>query len=402
MKTLFRNFLGLVFFLFGFSTSYAAVSVTGPQYTCADSELIYYYQDDWPAVWVTFDITNGEIYNEIVGIWQTSWQFNRSSHTHLNNTFPFKIRWNASGTGGNVKVRICNSSSYDNCQQGDLDVTFGAEPGTPTITGASYLLNCLSETKNYTATNIPLNWYLVDWTFSSQIQQAGGVVNSNPVGVQGTNTTYTGNQTVTGVFHFITDGNHCATQYVNKNIWIGRPDPTTLTLNGGTYSGGGGSYLCGDNWVGIEYSTPVSSTSWTFDPSMYYYYSDEDQCNFNVDFSSPTSWRITAVGTNACGAGYAAFYYLDNGCWSFMVSTYPNPAGDELTIETSSLKQDGSELPVIASEVLLFDKSGSKIARQSPVKSVVTIDTKDIRAGQYFLQIKIGEKTIKKHILIEK
>jgi hypothetical protein len=400
MKTTVRILACLTIVCCGLSASYAEVIITGPGYTCPNSELIYYYDDDRRQdAQVDFVITNGKIFNIFSQTWESAWTFDRGVHTDLNETWPFRIRWDnlPLGTVGKVWVQVCGAS----CVNATKNVTFGGDPATPTILGDSYLLNCLSQQKNYTATSIPQNWNLVDWTFTSQIEQVGGTANSNPVTVRGTNTTFTGTQTLTGIFHFITNGNHCATKNVNKSIWVGRPNPTIMTVNGSNYTPG--TQLCGDNWVGIEYSTPVSSTSWTFDPSLPYYYSDAAQCNFNVDSSWPDTWRITAVGTNACGAGYAGLYYFSKGCWYFMVSAYPNPASSELTIETLSIKEkDNSKLEIVPSEVLLLDKSSSKLIQEYPTKSTVKLDIQDIPKGAYILQIKLGDKVVKKHILIDK
>jgi Secretion system C-terminal sorting domain len=247
-----------------------------------------------------------------------------------------------------------------------------------------------------------VQWEVANWTLSSHLQQVGS--GTNPITVKGSTTTYQGAETLTGVFHFTTDGNTCATKNVNKSIWLGKPSPASQTVDGLTYSPG--YQICpGNHWVGITWSGLVNSTSWTVTPGIYYY-TNNSECDFTLPSSGISSVSITVNGSNACGPSYNASYYLSKktyGCGSFLIVVYPNPAENELTIETS-LKSATEDLQyaVPADEITLLDKSNSKLLAKFPTESTVTLDTKNIPKGEYFLRVRFGKDEITKHIIIDK
>lgn len=100
--------IGTLLATFQSYTFYAHVN--GPNYTCPNSELIYYYDDDYGGAIVEFTITNGLIFNEITETWVNYWSFDRRQHA-FGNGFPFRILWNNSplGTLGGVQVKVCDA-----------------------------------------------------------------------------------------------------------------------------------------------------------------------------------------------------------------------------------------------------------------------------------------------------
>lgn len=401
MKTLLKFFaaLAVVCSQYSFSYSYYA-HVNGPGYTCPDSELTYYYEENMPEGRIIFTITNGKIFNLVSSTWETTWEFYQGDHPDWNETYPFRVKWDnlPLGTVGNVNVRICSGW----CVEGDKVVTFNPTPGTPIIAGSTYLLNCQNQQQTYSANSIPQNWALTGWTLSSSIQQVA--TGPNQITVAGTNTTYNGMQTVTGMFQFTTDGNSCGTQNVTKNVWLGKPAPLSQSVDGFSYYSG--YMICpGNHWVGITWNGLVTSTSWSVTSGIYYS-ANNNECDFTLPSSGYSSVDITVNGSNVCGTSYNASYYLSKkpyGCGSFMVAAYPNPATNELNVQTTEVVETGGvESQIVADEIILLDKRQSKIVHERPTGSTTKIKTLILPPGEYYLHVKFGDEIIKQHVIIQK
>lgn len=375
--------------------------VYGPNYTCPNSELMYSYDDDYGCGLVTLSVTHGLIFNQVTQQWVTSWSFNSSQGTFND----FLVKWDNSplGTVGNIHVKVCDCTFTFICSNGDRNVTFGPSPGTPVISGTPYILNCQSQQQNFSAVNLPEGWELDEWSLSSNLEQVGS--GTNPITVKATTTTYQGMETLTGEFVFTTDGNTCGSvKYVNKNIWVGKPSPNVKTVDGFPYSSG--YQICpGNHWVGVTWNGQVTSTSWTVTPGISYS-TNNNECDFYLPSSGYSSVAISVNGTNACGTSYNASYYLSKktfGCGSLLIMVYPNPAKDELTVQTSLLNEkENLQYDVPVDEIALFDKSNKKPISLFPIESNIKLDTKNIPNGEYFLHIKFGEDRIMKHIFIDK
>lgn len=382
-----------------------AAEVTGPAYTCPNSQLTYYYDDSYGCGYVTWTITNGEIYNEIAQVWTTSWSFDRSQYPQYNSSFPFKIKWGSGslGTIGNADVQVCDCTFTWICGNGDLDVTFGPSPGTPILSGSSSILNCINEQKVITTASVPENWQVVQWNVSSNLQLVSGTGSSATV--KGVNTTANGMETLTGEFRFRTDGNTCgSSKYASKDIWLGKPAPKAQTANGASYYSG--YQICpGNNWVGISWNGLVSSTSWSITPGISYT-SNNSELDFTFPSSGYSSVSISVNATNTCGTSYNASYYLSKqlyGCGSFMMATYPNPVSSELSVQTSVIgAKDGVEYDVVADEVLLLDATNKSYIKLKPSKSKNTLDVRGLQSGLYFLKSKFGKDEVTNQIIVEK
>lgn len=370
----------------------------GPSYACPNSEVSYTYSTDMPSSTVRFTITNGKIFNVFSQTWETVFEFDQSSNPNLNETYPFRVKWDNLPIGytGNVNVRVTQLWHVE----GNRAVTFDGSPDYPVIAGNGYILNCQSQQQVYNVTVLPENWNLVDWNYTSQIQEVSTGYNSTTV--EGVNTSYTGGETLTGVFEFTTGGVTCATRNVNKLIWLGAPAPASQTVNGNSYYYG--YEICpGSNWVGVSWFGSYSFVSWQVWAGGSYYTTDT-QADFDFPITS-SSAMISAIASNACGSSYSATWHLNKknfGCSSsFTVSAYPNPVTNELTVE--SIKSgDGSEtMPVpIADEVTIYNKLNVKVFSENPSVSKLIINTKDLPRGEYILNVTFGRETIRKHILI--
>src|SRR5690606_6575710 len=135
------------------------------------------------------------------------------------------------------------------------------------------------------------------------------------------------------------------------------------------------------------------------------YSTNNNECDFYLPSSGFSSVAISVNGTNACGTSYNASYYLSKkpyGCGSLMVAIYPNPASDELTVQTSVLNEKESlQYETSVDEIVLLDKANKKLITLFPTKSTVKLDTRNIPKGEYFLHVGFGKDIIMRHVYIE-
>ncbi len=131
-----------------------------------------------------------------------------------------------------------------------------------------------------------------------------------------------------------------------------------------------------------------------------------DQCNGQVQ----NGWiNIQLSYTNACGTGnYGEYTTIDcsTGGVSFY-SAYPNPANDELNVRykpdnkaVRNAAQTG-EIPVF--EAMLIDKEGKvlRTTKSNKGQESITLVTKEIANGMYFLHITAGKNVEKRQIIIQ-
>lgn len=392
--------------LFGFlmlllpgKTSGFYAHVIGPSYTCPNSELIYEYDDDYGGGDVQLCITNGLIFNTVTQTWVTCWEFYEGDITVEN----FRVKWNNSaiGTIGNIHIRICDHTATFICSNGDKSVTFGASPGTPIIYGVDYLFNCINQQQSYAPVSVPESWQLVSWNYSSNIQSVNGTLNPKTIKAVSTNSNEMA--TLTGVFNFTTNGITCATQNVNKSIWLGKPGIISQVVDGSSYYAG--YQICpGNHWAGVAWNGPVTSTSWSVTPGISYY-SNNTTCNFTLPSSGYSSVAISVNATNTCGTSSNTSFYLTKkgyGCGSFLISVSPNPSSEDLTVTTSVLNEaDGTQYNVVADGIELVDDSNSKLINLAPAEATTNLDTRKIRNGIYYLHVRFGEDRYVKRVIIK-
>lgn len=119
---------------------------------------------------------------------------------------------------------------------------------------------------------------------------------------------------------------------------------------------------------------------------------------------------------NGCGevSDFSEQGYVDQNCSTLSSYTVsPNPASDEILVE-SKPKKDKKEpkqpadntstenIPEFA--VILYNNKGEVLrnARSLPQGNKITLDSRDIPDGTYFLHIKEGEEVIKKQVIIKR
>ena len=391
--------LALSFLMIAIETNAFYAHVTGPGYTCPNSELNYQYDDDYGGGNVELSITNGLIFNTVTQTWVNYWFFYEGDLT----VSSFIVKWNSSaiGTIGNIHIKVCDHTATFICSNGDKNVTFGASPGSPIISGSGSILNCANEQQSYTPVSVPENWQLVSWNYSSNIQQVNGTL--NPKLVKGVNTSANGMETLTGVFNFVTGGNTCSTQNVSKSIWLGKPGAASQVVDGSGYYAG--YPICpGNHWVGVTWNGPVTSTLWSVTSGITYT-TTNTICNFTFP-TSETSVAITVNATNGCGTSSNTSYYLTKksfGCGSFLVSISPNPSSNDLNVKTFIANEtDGSQYDVVAEAAELLDEQNTRVLSLIPTEATFNLDISQIRNGVYYLHIRFGKDDFVKRIIIKK
>ena len=214
IKKLLVLILGLSLCMAHLPSSAYYVHANGPSNACANSEVTYTYSDDMIQGTLTWTITKGQIFNIFSQTWVSSWAIDQSSNPTLNDSYPFHVRFDpipfgATGYTANVKVEIFKIFAVE----GNKLVALEPSPGVPIINGQTSLLNCIGQQQSYTPVSLPPNWNLTGWTMTSNLQQLGS--STNPITVKAANTTYSGQETLTGQFQFSTGGVSCGTKSVN-------------------------------------------------------------------------------------------------------------------------------------------------------------------------------------------
>lgn len=379
------------------------VHLYGPNYTCQNSQQSFFYEDDYGGGIVEVSVVRGEIFNEVTQTWVTYWSFYEGDYSYGNQNTPFKIRWNNSvnGSVGSIHIRVCDATLTFICSNGNKNVVFGSSPGTPTIGGSGQILNCYDQQQLYTASSFPEGWQLTGWTLSSNLSQISSGVNS--ITVKAASTSFNGPATITGNLAFSTGGNTCDTRTVTKSIWLGKPAPVNQVVDGMSYSHG--FLICpGNHWVGISWNGQISSTNWSVTPGIAYF-ANNTQCDFTLPINGYNSVVITVSATNSCGTSANANYFLQKktfGCGSYRVATYPNPASDEINIESEFETLEGLRSFVVPDQITFLNKQGIKLFSLSPSKTNEKIDVRAIPNGEYLLKIRFGREEFVSRLLIKR
>ena len=110
--------------------------------------------------------------------------------------------------------------------------------------------------------------------------------------------------------------------------------------------------------------------------------------------------------TNLCGSSQAYFYYL-NKTGSNGYKVFPNPSKDKIKVEFD-FKEIAEDL---LSEVKLLNEKGDvlrnldieKYQKDNIFKSVnfVELDVDKLPRGDYYLHLKLGDKTTKSKVVLE-
>ncbi|MVN21326.1 hypothetical protein GO621_07230 [Mucilaginibacter sp. HMF7410] len=165
--------------------------------------------------------------------------------------------------------------------------------------------------------------------------------------------------------------------------WAIYPNPQNFSINGN-----GGSYVDVSNWTSPGgYSMTVTITT---------------PCGTVGDEYSFAVIRNDPMKNCNTGGGSDSFSY------------YPNPAGNSMTITTSSASTPSADVTPTSStsstsntkqwpfSYKIYNKTGKVLKQGSSAKGEdVMVDTRDLLSDNYFLHVLIGKQEIQKQIVIQ-
>jgi N-acetylneuraminic acid mutarotase len=299
-------------------------------------------------------------------------------------------QWHFSSTPCDYKAYIGGTSFYEFIV-------------TPNISGPSVV--CTSN-ETFTISNV-LPGSTVTWSVdpASLVETASGT--GTTANIKAASSSAKGSATIT----FTVDGgNDCGVTTISKTFWVG-----ATTITGEWYSYNNSPqyplqpyYSVPNNevaevpaYVTASFSAPGASTSDVqfmdaSDPSITWGMAGTEEILLNFDFYDYSQWVIFEVSaSNSCGSDTydVAFYSVEDEMQMYSMS--PNPADDQLTAHPRP-KSEGKPFEI----KLLNDKGEVIRSAMSNGKSGITVDTRTIPEGAYFLHIIEGEKVIKKHVII--
>jgi hypothetical protein len=251
-------------------------------------------------------------------------------------------------------------------------------------------------TSNTILLSVPhTNGLTYNWTVSSNLQIISGQ-GTNIITLQAVaNSTGIG-----GVYLNVT--NNCVSLNFSKDVQI---TPTIVNFR---YTGPNpGSPFFGEplefevdpiqNAVSYTWYNDITFLATTTEP---YYSTFNWTCGDHRIYVQATT---ASCGDSDLGGGE---YYWGLCARSYNYTTYPNPANSDLTIEYTTIEESevkNSESNIKQKKIKLFNEKGeiliSSLMKENEVK--ITLDTKNIPNGTYYLHITEGKETIKKQIIIK-
>ena len=208
---------------------------------------------------------------------------------------------------------------------------------------------------------------------------------------------WVGNLTVTAIY---AECGYYPNTSNSSPIWYGFPNLSSPLVNGSANQAyniipSGSATLSVSN-------NAVQNWSWTVDAGSGNIFPNGASCA--VSFSGFLKVRVQA--TNLCGSSQAYFYYL-NKTGSNGYKVFPNPSKDKVKVEFD-FKEIAEDL---LSEVKLLNEKGDvlrnldieKYQKDNIFKSVdfVELDVDKLPRGDYYLHLKLGDKTTKSKVVLE-
>ncbi len=144
--------------------------------------------------------------------------------------------------------------------------------------------------------------------------------------------------------------------------------------------------------------------------------------SYTQDFSFPSggNYEIYARAGNSCGLGITRTYnvYVSDICGGGGYggfSAYPNPAGNSMTITTSSASTSSADATTTSStnststsnnakrpfNYKIYNKTGKVLKQGSSSGEDAVVDTRDLASDNYFLHVFIGKQEIQRQIIIK-
>lgn len=246
-----------------------------------------------------------------------------------------------------------------------------------------------------------------NWTTSSNLQVVSGQ-GTNTANIQGTGSNGSGTITLT------ISNSQCGSYVINKPVTVGAaPTVTsiTATMSGSCRAGG---YQ--DWYIQANPSNP-NATNWQWTVSNL---SGSSTITFQNANSQSTYATVHGGGgvnvtyTDPCGntsAPNGVTIYCPCGSGGSRVSSYPNPADKEMTVDYQTVESTDQATTSDAAtqskttnsfSVELYNDKGKvlKSGKSANGKGVV-LNKADIQNGNYFLHVKDGKEVTKKQVIIQ-
>ncbi|MBX2873169.1 MAG: T9SS type A sorting domain-containing protein [Saprospiraceae bacterium] len=301
-----------------------------------------------------------------------------------NNTFgKFNLSWTGGGT---------NASRLSNWL-GSGSATTSNTVRSPYLTGPDVLC---SSNQTFTLNN-PIPGLSVSWQVSPTNLFSGSTSGSGSSASVRGNSSYSGQGTITFT---IDPGSGCTDIILTKSFWVGKVSSSYTSISGD-------QYVCPYDFAG--YHANVSNTlarnsvtayNWTWPSGWNLYYQADNDLVLQAPFSfGPSVIEFTV--SNSCGTSLPPevmqVYQEYFGC-GFYISTYPNPAQEELTVEWQEL--EGASKNGSSTQIRLIDQTGRVLQRRITQGIKETLDISSLGHGLYILELERDGQLHRKKVII--
>ncbi len=186
---------------------------------------------------------------------------------------------------------------------------------------------------------------------------------------------------------------------ITRQIWIG--------TYGGAATISGTSAVCPGNTYTYTATPPGGQQipghiySWT-QPSGWTIQSQaQNYITLYVPQFNPSYGPVQFTVNNGCGnSANGLTTFPGYGCPNYMLSVFPNPTQEELTIEITNEDKSSNPETVNIQEAKLINSSGETVLSSRGAKKKISFNVRNLRRGQYFLHVKIGDQLTKEQIII--
>tara|TARA_R110002050_G_scaffold263167_1_gene403575 strand:- start:197 stop:1057 length:861 start_codon:yes stop_codon:yes gene_type:complete len=240
------------------------------------------------------------------------------------------------------------------------------------------------------------------WTTSSNLQ----VVNSNDysVTVDLASTNAKGDGWIKSTFN---NG-----QVIQKNVWVGKPDPVTRLSHVATFgctmgeinvvSGGGTDEY---EWLilgGTIVIPNVNSNSYT-GQGVVFVDPNDGPYGFTVKVRAKndcgySAWYIEDIPTNCPTGGGGITRLGGSSVLDDIVVFFPNPANESIFVNLDPLDSNGNGLSF---QIKITDFNGSIVFETQTNRILEQIDASTFKNGIYILNLSNGEKSITEKLIIQ-
>jgi hypothetical protein len=249
-------------------------------------------------------------------------------------------------------------------------------------------------------------------TFNIANAPAGSTVTWN----KSTNITYvSGQSTPSYIVKMGTKGNGFVTATVSTTACGSVPQLQKNVRVGGylntDYPITGPSNACKNQYLFYSTNSLPGATNYVWAwPSSWQYVYGQGTNGIDVKTTAYSTTGMMSVRVaNICDAGGSpAVKYTNVGsCGSFSMSTYPNPAVDELIIETEMIEPETaterlSKNSVKNFSIKLRDSHGDLQKKQSTRTGKIVLSVADLKEGIYYIEIVTPETTFLKQVQIKR